>query len=108
MQLSDRSFNLDIKFIFINSAAINSVEAALGDQTFLKLNSLNQRHPLGAVKKSKLCGTAPDYKGKMCGKVRLIFTCNYAAIFSKFVLELCGFPKRARLLTYFSFYIRKS
>ena len=29
-----------------------------------------QRHPLGAVKKSKLCGTAPDYKGKMCGKVR--------------------------------------
>ena len=67
-----------------------------------------QRHPLGEVKKSKLCGTAPDYKGKMCGKVRKIFTCNYAAIFSKFVLELCGFPKRARLLTYFSFYIRKS
>ena len=29
-----------------------------------------QRHILGAVKKSKLCGTAPDYKGKMCGKVR--------------------------------------
>ena len=29
-----------------------------------------QRHLLGAVKKSKLCGTAPDYKGKMCGKVR--------------------------------------
>ena len=32
--------------------------------------SSRQRHPLGAVKKSKLCGTAPDYKGKMCGKVR--------------------------------------
>ena len=31
--------------------------------------------------------------------------CGY---FLKFVLELCGFPKRARLLTYFNFYTLKS
>ena len=43
---------------------------------FLLNHATSPKHHLNAEahircgKKSKLCGTAPDYKGKMCGKVR--------------------------------------
>ena len=51
-------------------AAVGSIYRIQGYCKVYFTARAGQRHILGAVKKSKLCGTAPDYKGKMCGKVR--------------------------------------